>query len=68
MFDYHLHSKLSFDSTCEPCRIVAAAERQGLKEICFTDHYDFNDVFEMEEYESVMIEQLDATNPEVGYN
>ena len=29
---------------------------------------DFNDVFEMEEYESVMIEQLDATNPEVGYN
>ena len=45
MFDYHLHSKLSFDSTCEPCRIVAAAERQGLKEICFTDHYDFNDVF-----------------------
>lgn len=45
MFDYHLHSKLSFDSTCEPCNIVAAAERLGLKEICFTDHYDFNDIY-----------------------
>lgn len=45
MFDYHLHSKLSCDSTCEPYKIVVAAERQGLKEICFTDHYDFNDVF-----------------------
>lgn len=45
MFDYHLHTKLSFDSTCDPRKIVATAERQGLKEICFTDHYDFNDVF-----------------------
>ncbi|MBQ4559322.1 MAG: histidinol-phosphatase HisJ family protein [Tyzzerella sp.] len=45
MFDFHIHSKLSFDSTCEPCKIVSAAERQGLKEISFTDHYDFNDVF-----------------------
>ncbi len=45
MFDYHLHSKLSCDSTCEPGKIVEAAERIGLREICFTDHYDFNDVF-----------------------
>ncbi len=45
MFDYHLHSKVSFDSVCAPEDIVKAAENAGLKEICFTDHYDFNDVF-----------------------
>ena len=45
MFDYHLHSKVSFDSSCAPADIVMAAEKAGLKEICFTDHYDFNDVY-----------------------
>lgn len=45
MFDYHLHSKLSFDSSEEPAEIVRVAENKGLSEICFTDHYDFNDVF-----------------------
>ena len=43
MFDYHLHSNLSFDSECPASDIVSAAEKAGLKEICFTDHYDFND-------------------------
>jgi len=43
MFDFHLHSKVSFDSEAEPCHMLLAAERAGLKEICFTDHYDFND-------------------------
>ena len=43
MFDYHLHSSVSFDSRCPAARIVQAAERAGLREICFTDHYDFND-------------------------
>ncbi len=43
MFDYHLHSKVSFDSVCSPDEIVRAAETAGLREICFTDHYDFND-------------------------
>ena len=45
MFDYHLHSKISFDSVCSPADIVIAAEKAGLKEICFTDHYDFNDIY-----------------------
>ncbi|MBE6789549.1 MAG: histidinol-phosphatase HisJ family protein [Ruminococcaceae bacterium] len=45
MFDYHLHSRVSFDSACAPEDIVSAAEKAGLKEICFTDHYDFNDVY-----------------------
>ena len=45
MFDYHLHSRVSFDSVCAPADIAEAAKKAGLKEICFTDHYDFNDVF-----------------------
>ena len=45
MFDFHLHSSVSFDSVCPPRDIVFSAEKAGLKEICFTDHYDFNDVF-----------------------
>lgn len=45
MFDYHMHSKVSFDSIAEPTDMVKAAESAGLREICFTDHYDFNDVF-----------------------
>ena len=44
MFDYHLHSSVSFDSNCDAKKIVEKAEEIGLKEICFTDHYDFNDV------------------------
>ena len=57
MFDFHLHSKISFDSTAEPLEIIKAAEKAGLKEICFTDHYDYNsdpkqshDLFTVEEY------------------
>lgn len=43
MFDFHLHSSVSFDSTCDAIEIVKKAEQINLKEICFTDHYDFND-------------------------
>lgn len=42
MFDYHIHSSLSFDSKEDPMEIARAAANAGLKEICFTDHYDFN--------------------------
>ena len=57
MFDFHLHTKVSFDSTAEPMDMVRAAEQMGLREICFTDHYDFNtdpnaapDIFTVEQY------------------
>ena len=40
MFDYHTHTKISFDSKTEPQDMVRAAEAAGLREICFTDHYD----------------------------
>lgn len=61
MFDYHLHCKLSFDTNEEPANIVSAAEKAGLSEICFTDHYDFNDVvledyntFSAQDYQNVL--------------
>ncbi len=57
MFDFHLHTKVSFDSKEEPIEIVKAAELAGLKEICFTDHCDHHGlkdgkhyVFTPEEY------------------
>ncbi len=57
MFDYHLHSSVSVDSVCDARKMVKAAEMRHLKEICFTDHYDFNDdknkhhnIFDIEEY------------------
>lgn len=44
MFDYHIHSNVSFDSECPPEKYLQVAEQLGLQEICFTDHCDFNDV------------------------
>lgn len=42
MYDYHLHSKLSFDGISDAKSIAIAAKSKGLKEICFTDHFDCN--------------------------
>lgn len=40
MFDFHMHTKISFDSEAEPVEMLRAAEKSGLREICFTDHVD----------------------------
>ena len=40
MFDFHMHSTVSFDAKDTAKDMVAAAERKGLAEICFTDHID----------------------------
>ena len=40
MFDFHMHSSLSFDSKTAAADMIRAAEEAGLREICFTDHYD----------------------------
>lgn len=40
MFDNHLHSNVSFDSVSTPMEMALAAKAAGLREICFTDHYD----------------------------
>lgn len=41
MFDYHLHSSVSYDAKATAAEIVEAARRAGLKDICFTDHTDY---------------------------
>lgn len=41
MFDFHMHSKVSFDGREDAAGMVKAAEAAGLREICFTDHLDF---------------------------
>lgn len=40
MFDYHMHSKVSFDGQATPEQMVRSAVDAGLREICFTDHID----------------------------
>lgn len=42
MFDYHLHTKISFDGRMTAQQAVETAVSKGLKEICFTDHIDFD--------------------------
>ena len=42
MFDFHMHSLVSFDGRSDAASMVAAAERAGLREICFTDHMDYD--------------------------
>ena len=47
MFDFHMHSRVSFD-TDEPAEAMArAAAERGLKEICFTDHLDYDPLGQM---------------------
>ena len=41
MFDYHMHSIVSFDGHNTGLELAQAARDQGLKEICFTDHMDY---------------------------
>ena len=69
MFDYHMHSWVSFDSKEDPKAIIRKAKQMGLKEICFTDHLDydpapgaedftFNTDFYNENYETLSAEGL----------
>lgn len=48
MFDYHMHSTVSFDGHDTPERMVRAALDAGLREICFTDHIDHEEGVEKE--------------------
>ena len=40
MYDYHMHTKVSFDGHDSGLAMAQAAAAQGLREICFTDHID----------------------------
>lgn len=41
MFDFHMHSRVSFDGHDTGAQLARAAVNAGLKEICFTDHRDY---------------------------
>ena len=41
MFDFHMHSTVSFDGHDSPEAMLQAAVEKGLTEICFTDHIDY---------------------------
>lgn len=40
MYDFHMHSWVSFDCDADPAAMAWAAGDAGLSEICFTDHVD----------------------------
>lgn len=42
MFDYHIHSNLSFDAYDSPVRCAMAARDKGLTEICMTEHHELD--------------------------
>ena len=56
MFDYHMHTTVSFDGKDDAKAMLAAAETKGLTEICFTDHIDYSPemdmVFDTAEYKA----------------
>jgi len=41
MFDYHMHSNFSADSETPMEELIESAIKIGLKEICFTEHIDY---------------------------
>ena len=41
MFDFHMHSTVSFDGNDSAAEMIKAAQAMGLREICFTDHIDY---------------------------
>lgn len=41
-YDYHMHSSFSADSTTPMEDMIKKSIELGLKEICFTDHIDYN--------------------------
>ena len=47
MYDYHMHSKVSFDGHDTGLAMAMAARERGLKEICFTDHIDYTPEMDM---------------------
>ena len=42
MYDYHMHSRVSFDGQDTGLSMARAAAEAGLAEICFTDHIDYD--------------------------
>ena len=47
MFDFHIHSRVSFDGHDTGRALAQAALDAGLKGICFTDHLDYDPTGQM---------------------
>lgn len=47
MFDFHMHSRVSFDAHDPALDMALSAREKGLKEICFTDHKDYDPLGKM---------------------
>ena len=60
MFDYHMHSRVSFDGHDTGLALARTARERGLKEICFTDHLDYDPLGQM----GVLAFDTDAYNAE----
>ena len=56
MFDFHIHSRVSFDGHDTGLQLAQAAAAAGLREICFTDHMDWDPLAQVQ----TMILDLDA--------
>ena len=42
MFDFHMHSTVSYDGHNTGLEMAQAAKTAGMREICFTDHLDYD--------------------------
>lgn len=60
MFDFHMHTSVSFDAKDDAGSMLAAAQAKGLKEICFTDHIDYTPEMDMVFDTQKYIEAYDA--------
>jgi hypothetical protein len=58
IFDFHIHSKYSFDSIMSPKRIVRIAQDNGLDCIAITDHDSIKGGLEAKKYENRNIKVL----------
>ncbi len=47
MFDFHTHTRVSFDSRATGLEMALAARDRGIREICFTDHRDYTPEMDM---------------------
>ena len=59
MFDYHMHTTVSYDGHDTPQAMVKAAIAAGLQEICFTDHMDY-ELYRPRELTSYKVEAYNA--------
>ena len=48
MYDYHLHSSFSFDGKDTPRDFAVAAQKNGIKEICFCEHIEIGHNYAIE--------------------